>query len=234
MDFDSAVKTINKLLLKKQPYTFNSSWIREYAPHIYRYIQKNIRAEIGGIDWDRITRALDLKLQRKWITSSHKRTKQYRSKTEVRIILQKYHNKLYTFLTPTDRNDKYIRDTISIALVRIAQKGNVIAKEEISKLVRFTIDEWIEHYPKISCWKGYDYLIQKRIEGCIRCYRYSGSFIGYLFKTLEYAGRGLRPVIAYSLDDSLYSGVKRRIDRIAQSPGTGEILIYSKNIKIMP
>ena len=45
-------------------------------------------------------------------------------------------------------------------------------------------------------------LIQKRIEGCIRCYR----FTGYLFKTLAYAGRGLRPMAAYSRDDSLYSG----------------------------
>ena len=64
MDLDSAVKTINRLLIKKQPLTFNSSWIREYAPKIYRFIQKNIRREIGGIDWDRITRALDRKFRK--------------------------------------------------------------------------------------------------------------------------------------------------------------------------
>ena len=103
-----------------------------------------------------------------------------------------------------------IRDSISIALVRLAQKGNIIAKREIIKLVRFTIDEWIELSPKISRWKGYEYLIEKRIEGCIRCYRYSGSFIGYLFKTLEYAGRGLKPIIAYSLDDPIMRKMKIR------------------------
>jgi len=227
MDFASAVKTINKLLIKKQPYIFNSSWIREYAPHIYRFIQKNIRREIGGIDWDRITRALDRKFQRQWITPRRNGTKLYRNKTEVEIILQKYRDKLYTFLTPTDKSDKSIRDIISIALVRIAQKGNVLAKREIVKLVRFTIEEWIELCPKISRWKGYEYLIQKRIEGCVRCYRYSGSFIGYLFKTLEYAGRGLRPIIAYSLDDPLFSGRGKRSDKIAQNSETGEILIYS-------
>lgn len=99
------------------------------------------------------------------------------------------------------------------------------AKQEIIKLVRFTIDEWIEHCPKISRWKGYEYLIKKRIEGCIRCYRYSGSFMGYLFKTLEYAGKGLRPITEYSLDEPLYSGQKKRIDKIAQNPETEEILI---------
>ena len=162
-----------------------------------------------GIDWDRITRALDRKFQRQWITSQRKGTKPYRNKTEVKIILRKYEGKLYTFLTPADKDDKSIRDIISIALVRIAQKGNVIAKQEIINLGRFTIDEWIELCPKISRWKGYDYLIQKRIEGCIRCYRYSGSFIDYLFKTLEYAGRGLRPITEYSFDDSFIINLQR-------------------------
>jgi hypothetical protein len=202
VDFDSAVETINRLLITKQPAIFNSSWIRKYAPHIYRYFQKNIRKEIGGIDWDRITRALDRTFQRHWISGRHNGTKLYRNKAEVKIILRKYDAKLYAFLTPSDKDNNSIRDIISISLVRIAQKGNVIAKQEIIKLVSFTIDEWIEHNPRISRWKGYEYLLQKTIEGCIRCYRYSGSFMGYLFKTLEYAGRGLRPIAEYSFDDS--------------------------------
>jgi len=93
-----------------------------------------------------------------------------------------------------------MQDIISVALVRIAQKGNIIAKEEIIKLVRFTIDEWIKSRPTLSSWEGYESLLENRIEGCIRCYRYSGTFIGYLFKTLEYAGKGLRSMIEYSDD----------------------------------
>ncbi len=205
MDFDSAVKTINKQLIEKRPDTFNSSWIRKYAPHVYRFIQKNVRAEISGIDWDRVTRALDRKFQRKWTTSSSNGKRSYRKKAEVGIILQKYHEKLYAFISPADKNDKDMCDIITIALVRIAQKGNVTAKDEIIKLVRFTVDDWIERHPKISSWNGYESLIQRRIEGCIRCYRYSGSFLGYLFKTLEYAGRGLKSVTTYSLDESFYS-----------------------------
>jgi hypothetical protein len=177
MDFYDAMKTLNKLLIDKRPATFNSGWIRKNAPHVYRFIQKNVRAENKSIS----------------------------KKSEVAFILNKYNDKLYAFITPADKNDEHLRDMISISLVRIAQKGNIIAKEEIIKLVRFTIDEWVEHYPTLSSWQGYEPLIQKRIEGCIRCYRYSGSFIRYLFKTLEYAGRGLRPITAYSLDNSLYS-----------------------------
>jgi hypothetical protein len=230
MDFDSAIKAINKLLIETRPNTFNSSWIRRYAPHIYRFFQKNVRREIGGIDWDRITRALDRKFQKQWITSRHNGTKLYRSETEVNIILHKYEDKLYSFLTPADKDNNSVRDIISIALVRIAQKGNVTARQEIIKLVRFTIDEWIEHNPRISRWEGYEYLLQKSIEDCIRRYRYSGSFIGYLFKTLEYAGRGLIPIVVHSLDDSPYPGGRKRIDTIAQNSETGDLLIYGRNI----
>jgi hypothetical protein len=120
MDFDCAVKTVNKLLIKKRPDTFNSSWILKHAPHVYRFIQKNVRADIGGINWDRVTRAIDRRFQVKWKPSFRNRTKSYRKKGEVGIILQKYQSKLYVFITPADKNDEYMRDIISIALVRIA------------------------------------------------------------------------------------------------------------------
>ncbi|MBI5075730.1 MAG: hypothetical protein HZB62_11285 [Nitrospirae bacterium] len=227
MNFASAVKVINSLLKTIQPHTFNGSWILHNAPQVYRFIQKNIRTEIGGIDWDRITRALDRKVQRKWTASPRgRRSRSCRDKRAVEIILKKYQDKLYTFLSPVDKQDREVRDIISIALVRIAQAGNPDAKEDLVRLLRFTIDQWIEQHPRISCWQGLDDLIQKHIEGCIRRYRYSGSFIRYLFKTLEYAGRGLRPIVAYSLDDFQYSGEKRRSDRVAQDAETGEIVIY--------
>jgi len=126
----------------------------------------------------------------------------YSKKAEVELILDKYRANLYAFVSPADKNDEYVRDIICIALVRIAQKGNIMAKEEIVKLIRFTIDEWIESRSTLSSWEGHESMIEKRIEACIRCYRYSGTFIGYLLKTLEYAGRGLRSNAEYSLNDS--------------------------------
>lgn len=227
MDFACAVTAINKLLRSIQPNTFCSSWIRQHAPDVYRFIRRNVRAESGGVDWDRFTRALDRRLQRRWQASPRGRLPAgYRGKKVVEIILKKYHDKLYTFLSPADAHDRQIRDIISIALVRIAQHGNLVAKQEIMKLLRFTIDEWIEQYPAISCWEGLDDAVGKHIEGCIRRYRYSGSFIGYLFKTLKYAGRGLRPIVAYSLDDHLFSGEQRRGDKVALDPETNAIVIY--------
>ncbi len=175
-------------------------------------IQKNVRAEIGGIDWDRVTRALDRRFHRKWKPAYRNRSITYSKKGEVELILDKYRANLYSFVSPADKNDEYVRDIICIALVRIAQKGNILAKKEIVKLIRFTIDEWIESRSTLSSWEEHESMIEKRIEACIRCFRYSGTFIGYLLKTLEYAGRGLRSNADYSLNDSLYFA--KRIDMI--------------------
>ncbi len=209
MNFESAITTMNKLLAKKQPQSFNRAWVRMNTPCVYRYVQKEIRTERGGIDWDRITRALNPRYQRQWTGSLRKKAKPYQDQAEVDAALQQYNDKLYTFISPQGKEDEHIRDTISISLVRIAQKGNITAKLEIMKLLGFTVEDWIERNPKLASWRGYDPLIQTRLDCCIRRYRYSGSFMRYVFKTLEYAAKGLTPLIAYSLDDSTHLG--RRI-----------------------
>lgn len=204
MNFESVTEMLNKLLAEKKPLTFDRAWIREHAPRAYRFIQREIRHENGGIDWDRITRALNTRFQKNWIGSLRMKSEPYRNKSEVNIVLRKYSCKLHTFIVSEDKNDEYIRDVISIALVRLAQKGNISAKQEVIKLLRFTIDDWIEQNPKLSRWRGYEDLILARLDCCIRCYRYSGSFIRYIFKTLEYAARGLKPLFAYSMDDIVH------------------------------
>lgn len=204
MNFDSAIATMNNLLAKKQPQTFNRAWVRVHAPCVYRFVQKEIRIETGGIDWDRLTRALQPGYQWQWSGSLRKTVKSYHDQTEVDNALHQYRNMLYTFISSQGKEDEHIRDIIGIALVRIAQRGNISAKQEIIKLLSFSIDEWIERNPNLYSWRGYDPLIRPRIECCIRRYRYSGSFMRYVFKTLEFAARGLKPLIAYSLDDTTH------------------------------
>jgi len=77
------------------------------------------------------------------------------------------------------------------------QKGNILVRQQIIDWLTFVIDEWIDNSRHIAKWKGYSDDIEKRIQGCIRCYRYTGTFIGYVFKTFLYSARGLRPT--YSL-----------------------------------
>ncbi len=210
MDFPSAVTLINKLLITMQPDTFCSSWIREHAPQAYRFLLRHVRTETGTIDWDRFTRALDRKQQCKWHGSRRGRpAKGVTHGQAAERILSRHRDKLYTFLSPQNAADEAVRDVISIALVRSAQRGDAAARREVTDLIRYTIDTWIEENPGLSCWAGRSDMIHERIEGCIRSYRYSGTFTGYLFKTLLYAGRGLPPLIAHSLDDPVSSRYAR-------------------------
>ncbi|HAM49263.1 MAG TPA: hypothetical protein DCP92_00665 [Nitrospiraceae bacterium] len=151
----------------------------------------------------------------------------YEDSFEVDAVLNKYSDKLYVFLAPSDRTDKAIRNSISISLVRLAQYGNLLAKQEAMKLVGYTIEGWIERYRFMSRWRSYDEEVQKQLERCIRRYRYSGSFLHYLFCTLQYAGRGLPPIYEYSLDEPVAFGSgKSWLENVYEDVETNEIRIH--------
>lgn len=232
MKFNSAIKELNALLRKNNPSKISSSWISKNAPRIYRFIWKNVRNEVGDIDWDKITSVLKRKYQKRWVHRYLYTKRQwealvfYENQEEIDFIIAKHHDKMYTFIAPADYNDKIIRDTISIAFVRIAQKGNLLAKNEVMKLLRFTVDLWIEYCWQLSSWKGYESELDEQMEACIRRYRFTGSFMVYLFRTLEYRGRGLKFLHSYSLDDQMPVSEKRRIENVVKDPETNQICFY--------
>lgn len=231
MNFTQAITILNKRLTKKDPHTFTSLWIRINAPGVYRFIKKEIKTEFGDTNWDAVTTALDPLLQRRWMGEHGRRHKKkirkYKNKHEVEIVLKKYRSKLYTFLTPTDRTTDRIRDAISITLVRLAQKGNAAAHEELVKLILYLTDHWFEYNPRLSRWQGYTEELHVQITACVRRFRYAGTFIGYLFRTLEYAGQGLRPLHLGSLDEDIPGMEKRKIDNVFQDPTTNEIRYFT-------
>lgn len=229
MDFQNVVAVLNKLLLQKSPETFNSSWVLKHAPACYRFIRKSIRTEVGNIDWDKVTYALESQYQRRWTPRLRKKYRVYKNAIEIDLILNKYGNKLYVFIAPGNLADRRVRDKIAIDLVRVAQKGNLLAKVEVVRLVRYTIDDWIDKYSCLYRWKGYNDEILEQIEGCVRRYRCTGSFLTYLFRTLEYAGRGICPIVTSSLDGPIASDPgKRKIENVLYDPETGEIGFYDR------
>ena len=200
MDIATAIATLNRLLTSKEPAQFNSSWIRRHAPRCYRFIQVNFRREYGGIDWDRLTCALERRFQRLWKPERITKRSLYEEPREIDAIREKFREKMYVFIAPLDKTDTRIADMIGISFVRLAQQGNRLARQELCDLIRFTVDTWIERHETIARWRGHEEELQDQIEACIRRYRYTGSFLTYLFRTLECAGRGIVPYQAYSLD----------------------------------
>lgn len=214
MNLGCVAKDLNKAIREEQPQKISSSWIFQYTPHVYRYIQKNVRTETNEIDWDTVTSLLDREFQKRWVRYRRKVVKPYENHEEVAIVLNKYKDRLYTFITALDEKDFASRDKILISLVRLSQKGNALAQRELIGLLTYTVDDWIERYYYLRKWQGYTDDVQDKIRGCIRCYKYTGSFLGYLYKTLEYSGRGIVPIQKYSLDDPVLDGARTKIDYV--------------------
>lgn len=213
MNFASAVKFLNSAINKKQPTRFNDQWVKINLPGTYKYIRENIKTITGVIDWDLVISSLDRNLQKRWGGINQKmKTKRYSGKREFNKLIKKYHDKLYTFINPLDGHDKHCCDVISIYMVRLAQKGNTQAEKQIIFWTKYVIEEWMEKSPTINRWLGYSDLMGEEIKGCIRRYRYTGSFLGYLYRTLYYRGKGLRSLYAFSFDDNMPSGGSRKID----------------------
>ncbi len=214
LDFEQAIQALNELLSRKRPESFSSTWILAHAPRCYRFIQRRVRHVSGRIDWDQVTYALDRRFQRRWMPRRRRPGIPYRNRAEVDLILDAYRDKLYVFLAPSDSADRRMRDIISISLVRLAQDGNIIARRELLNLVGFTISDWLERHYFLCRWRGYEEEVRKQLEGCIRRYRYTGSFLTYVHRTLECAGRGICPFYVYSLNEPVLGGAKTRIDTV--------------------
>lgn len=210
--FDQYIDILNTSLTEKEPKIICASWVYRNNPSVYRYVWKNIKTETGHVDWDRVTCRLDRSFQRRWVRHRQKQVKLYKEQSEVDIVLNRYKDKLYTFICAQCKEDREIKDRIVIRLVRVSQRGNILAQAELVKWINYTVDEWIDRYPQICKWKGYRDEADEHIKRCIRCYRYTGSFLGYLFRTLEYSARGKPPLA--SLDDKFCDGEMTRIDFI--------------------
>ncbi len=214
-NFQAANKRLNELLKKKKPKTFNPGWIKKYSPNLYKALWKNFQSGTEEIDWDLVTAKLDPSFQKRWKLGENKiAVLSYENKEELNTILTKYQNKLYTLMAPLDKEDRQIQDQIMIRLVRCAQKGNLLAKDHVVDCMTYIIYEWIESSHYMIRWKGYTNEIGNKIQDCIRNYRYSGSFMNYIFRCFQYSARGLKP--SFSLDIPFRNSTKSRIDYVVQ------------------
>jgi len=215
MDLNQAIKNIDRSVVKRNPLSFHPNWIKRSCKVSYKYIVDNIKDEFNQIDWDLVVSQLQRYNQRLWLKKKKRKRKAvvlYKNKEELDVILNKYKDKLYTFIARDNNDDKLVCDCISIKLVRLSQKGNTLANDKILVLLKYLVDYWVEFDKSFSCWKGYNDIINDNIGACVRRFRYAGSFVGYLYRTLEYSGRGLTPIEKFSLDEFLLDNNKRKID----------------------
>ena len=208
-DFSTAIQKLNQCLKQKKPKIFNPFWMRANAKDLYEYFCAFVQLPSGDIDWDFITVHLDKSFQKRW-KPSVENSNSYNCQRELNEVLVAYQKELYMLYAPQNNEEKLIQDRIIIQLVRLAQKGNSLAKEKVLDCTSFVICEWMENSKCLKRWKNYSNEIPSKVESCVKNYRYSGSFMKYLYMTLYYSSKGLR--ITLSLDQSVGKSNKKRMD----------------------
>ena len=206
--FDQVIRKINFHIVKKNPPVINENWIKKNSPVSYAFITDN------SIDWDTVTLYIERSYQARWNkTSKRKRYEnlvQYENQTELDTLLNLHKDKMYTFVSKLSKDDELACDRISILLVRLAQKGNTLAVTELKNLYVFMLNKWLEESKQLRRWRGYETEMFDLFEGCTFRYRYSGTFIGFLYRTLQLSALALEPLEAFSLDDiSMITGKSR-------------------------
>lgn len=229
MDLEHAIHILQSALQKEQPTAFSSSWVYRHAPKVYSYVWRNVRTELGDVDWDLVTSKLEKPFQKLWHPQRARRKSPYHDGQEIQTALGEYWDKRYVFLSAPTEVEWKQRDWISAVLARLVQRGNISAQEEFLELLHFMVDPWVERRFEVRRWKGYPDKLEHTLKQCIRCYRYTGSFAIYLLITLIKAGRGLPYVRWSSLDATILDSDLRRIDSVVQDPETGEIRMADYN-----
>ncbi|MCP4050436.1 MAG: hypothetical protein GY730_07000 [bacterium] len=225
--FEKAIRELDELILKKRPTYIQAVWIKQHAPHCYWHIINNYRMPFGTVNWDKVTRALNKEHQKLWKPRYRKTKKVYFCSKKLKKALNIYNKNLYLFFIIPTKQESRCMDCICITLVRLVQRGNLAAKKKLEELLYFTVENWIETIYSLKIWQGYEAELREHIEKCIHRFRYAGSFLGYLFKTLIYVGRGLIPRFVYSLDDFVQTTNLRHIDLVCKNIETNEIKIFS-------
>lgn len=210
-DFSTAIQKLNQCLKQKKPKVFNPFWMKANARDLYEYFSAFVQLPSGDIDWDFITVHLDKSFQKRW-KQSVEYSDSYNCQTELNEILVAYQKELHVLYVPQNKEEKITQDRIIIQLVRLAQRGNSLAKEKVLDCTSFVIYEWMENSKCMKRWKNYSNEIPSKVESCIKNYRYSGSFIKYLYMSLYYSSRGLRTTV--SLDQPIGRQNKKRLDYV--------------------
>lgn len=194
MDFDQAIERLTRSLQRWKPCRFNRHWVDLHEPKVYKFINKNIRMERGITDWERVIRKLDRSLQALWLDEPVASLLPYSDPSEVEIALKKYKKywkKRSALFTSERRENDTVRNLICVTLVRLAQRGNVAAEEELIDLLIPLLRDWMNRYPCLWWWQWYPEQLRETCQYCIYRYRYTGMFLGYLHNKLQFSARDL-------------------------------------------
>lgn len=193
MDFEEVIEHLTRALEKWNPVRFNRYWVFWYEREVYKFVTRNIKTELRKPDWDRVIHKLDHSFQVRWHDERIVNLLPYSDPRVVERLIMKYGGRHYVsfMYVNGEEEDNDVRNHISVTLVRLAQRGNVAAEEELMNFLSLITGDWIYRDLQLWRWQRFPELLREKCKYCIYHYRYTGTFLGYLYTKLKYSALSL-------------------------------------------
>lgn len=226
MSLEKACSRVVQKIEELDPESISPGWIQKEASSSYQYFYKYLKCSLGYIDWDHVTRSLPYEYQKKWRRFKCQKRAPCNDSDVLSNLIHEYRDKLYVFVFVESKEERIWRERITVRLVRIAQAGHEEVYNYIFELLQNMVHDWVQEYRSLSVLNGYSDHIEKQIAGCIRRFRYAGSFTTYLYRTLQYSSLGLKPLEHFSLNEQFSDSTRTRAEFVVRNEETGDIELF--------
>ena len=217
-DFSRAMKYLKKIIKDKNPEAITSGFIGREDPNLLLYFRNNLKGGNDEINWGVVSENLGYDLRKKCHfpkrIENYTPKNEYFNESEVNEIINSFRNKLYSIFETINKDDYEYRNKIYLAFIKLAQKGNVLAKEKLSDYLEILVTQWVENDEKLKTFIGHSDRLRERIEKCIYFYNTEESeatFLTYLHTSLSLEAKGI-PRPKYIILNEQYKNSKETIE----------------------
>ena len=188
-NFQTAIEELNQMLRRDQPKIVKSGYIRKNLG-LYLFFIRYFNKQDKSFDLMEIQQFIDepfkSRLRAVKTIDKYLPNEFYEDNSEMDMMLEPYAGKLYVLEIASGGKDKEIRNSICEALAKLAQKGNVNAKNKLADVAYHQVQEWTME-PQLEQFQYRIDDVMNIVERCIYYYdpKISKSFLNYLLSTLE-------------------------------------------------
>ncbi len=202
---ESISSEVQALLEKEKPKEWSPTFLAKKARHVFRFAERNLTNAKGGIEWDRLISLLPPEYQASWkrkiFLEDITVAEGYSNQEEVDQLLEKHKDSLYLFYESTGKHEEDAVNQICMDFIDLIRKGNQEAKETFTQFLQPAITKWLDSEALPASLAQNPEKMNERVDRCLYLWKKNKTFLGYVFRTLDFTARGLKKHRVISLDE---------------------------------
>ncbi len=216
---ESITEDLLNLLEKEKPKRWSPTYIAKTDRHIFRFVERHLVDKKGSLQWDKLVSRLPPEYQKTWTRKQYlddlDLAEEYSDKEEVAEVMQKNRASLYLFYEATGKDEEGALNEVCSDFVYLIRKGNKEATAMFMLYLQPTISKWLESKALSVSLAQDPEEVKRCTERCFYLWKKDRSFLGYLFRSLQLAARGMKTYQEISLDEDRPGETRNRHETIS-------------------